>query len=75
MSKGSIRISLCLFTLAAAVTAQTFRGSISGTITDTTGAAIPDASVKALSVSTGLLRETVASASGDFTIPDLPLGF
>lgn len=75
MLKGSIRISLCLFILAAAVTAQTFRGSISGTVTDTTGAAIADASVKALSVSTGLLRETVASASGDFTIPDLPLGF
>jgi hypothetical protein len=59
---------------ATALSAQTFRGSISGNVTDASGAAIPEASVRAQSVATGLTRETVTSGSGDYSIPDLPLG-
>ena len=54
--------------------AQTYRGTIAGTVTDTSGAAIPDASIRAVSVATGLSRDTLSTASGDFSIPDLALG-
>jgi hypothetical protein len=66
---------LGVFCLAlAGLNAQTFRGAVSGTISDSTGASVPDASVKLTSPATGLSRNTLTSASGDFSFPDLPLG-
>ena len=57
------------------VNAQTFRGSIAGAVADASGAAVESVAVRAESVATGLIRETATSRAGDFTIPDLPLGF
>jgi hypothetical protein len=54
--------------------AQTFRGAISGTLTDPSGAAIPDASIRLNSQATGLSRTTLTGGAGDFSFPDLPLG-
>ena len=48
-----------LFALPAASFGQTFRGGISGTITDTTGAAVPGALVKVFSPGTGLTRTVI----------------
>jgi hypothetical protein len=59
---------------AAGLFAQSFRGSISGSVVDTSGAAIPDAAIKAQNVATGLTRDTVTTGNGDFAVPDLPLG-
>ena len=59
---------------AAGLFAQSFRGSISGSVVDTTGAAIPDAAVKAQNVGTGIVRETVTTSAGEFIVPDLALG-
>ena len=53
---------------------QTFRGGITGTLTDPSGAAISGASVQALNAETGLRRETVTTTAGEFTFQDLPLG-
>src|SRR5690349_9825870 len=60
--------------LVASVAGQTFRGGISGTVTDATGAAIVGASVQALNTGTQLRRESTTTNTGDFTFPDLPLG-
>ena len=54
--------------------AQTFRGGISGTVTDASGAAVANAPVKLMSPDTGLTRDGVASSSGEFVFQDLPLG-
>jgi len=54
--------------------AQTFRGTILGTVTDSSGAAIEAASVTARNVDTGLERTTQTSADGSYAIPELPLG-
>ncbi len=54
--------------------AQTFRGSINGTVTDISGAAIAGAAVKAVNTGTGLTRDTVSSSAGEFSFQDLPLG-
>ena len=63
-----------LFLFAAALPAQTFRGSISGVVTDASGAAIAGASVKLDSSSTGLSRAAVTSAQGEYLFADLPVG-
>ena len=69
---------LSLGVLALALTspfyAQTFRGSISGTVNDPTGAAILGAVVQTTNSATGLKRGTVSSSAGEFIFPDLPLG-
>ena len=54
--------------------AQTFRGSINGTITDSSGAVVPSAKVTATEVATATVHETVASGAGEFAFNDLPLG-
>jgi carboxypeptidase family protein len=69
-------------TLAAAVLllaglaafGQTFRGAITGSVTDATGAVITGANVKAVSAATNLAREVATTATGDFALQDLPLG-
>ncbi len=61
--------------LAAGLTAQTFRGSISGSVVDSSGAAVPDTIIRLVNDSTGFNRETTTTATGAFNMPDLPLGF
>jgi hypothetical protein len=64
---------LALLLLAAApALAQTFRGSINGTINDPSGAVVPGAKVTATDVATGVVRDTVTSAAGEFEFADLP---
>ncbi len=62
--------------LAAApgLTAQTFRGGIAGQVQDSTGSVVPNAKITLTSSGTGLVRETVSSSSGDYSLQDLPLG-
>jgi hypothetical protein len=54
--------------------AQSFRGSIRGTVTDATGAVLPYARVIARSISTGLQREATTGAGGEYVIAELPAG-
>ena len=56
------------------VSAQTFRGSIEGTVTDKTGAAVPGAQVKIVSPSTGLSRTLSTNERGEYAASELPLG-
>lgn len=57
-----------------ALNAQTFRGQITGTVEDASGAAIGAAVVEAVHQGTGVRRSTATTAAGDFSMPDLPLG-
>src|SRR5579863_8537028 len=59
---------------ATAVLAQTFRGTILGTVTDQSGAVISGASVKARNVNTGQERTTQTSADGSYSVTELPIG-
>jgi Carboxypeptidase regulatory-like domain len=63
-----------LFLCSISASAQTFRGTISGTLSDTTGAALPEVTVKLDSPATGLTRTIVSSATGEYLFPDLPVG-
>jgi hypothetical protein len=58
----------------ASLAAQTFRGTILGTVTDPSGAVVVGAKVSAKNVGTGLERITETSADGSYTLPELPIG-
>ena len=65
---------LIAFSLAAAANAQTFRGTINGTVTDPSGGSVPNATVKATETSTGIDHTTTTSSDGAFAFQDIPLG-
>ena len=58
----------------SAASAQTFRGTILGTVTDSTGAAIAGAAVAVKNVDTGLSRTVTTSEDGTYSVPELPIG-
>jgi hypothetical protein len=53
---------------------QAATATIQGTVTDSTGAAIPDAAVQVKNVGTGLTQSTASDAQGRFNVPDLGIG-
>jgi len=65
---------LFAFIFVCSSSAQSFRGSIQGTVTDSTGAAIPDAQVKVFSPGTGLNRTVSTNDLGGYVASELPLG-
>ena len=68
------RIVMVLMALHLAVFAQSFRGGISGTVVDQSGATIAGAEVKLLGADTGLTRSVTSTSAGEFVFQDLPLG-
>lgn len=60
--------------LAPGVQAQIFRGSIAGSVTDNSGAAIAGAQVTAMETATGAEHKAPSSGAGEYSFSDLPLG-
>jgi len=60
--------------VATVLSAQTFRGGIEGTVTDSSGAAIAAAEVVVKNLDTGLVRTLTTDNSGNYTATELPLG-
>jgi len=54
--------------------AQGITGSITGTVTDSTGAAIPDATVTIRNAATNSVHTIKTSEVGSYTVPQLPPG-
>lgn len=65
-------ILACLAFTAVAAWAQT--SQISGTIKDPSGSAVPGAAIKATQTATGAVRTATSGASGDYVLPNLPIG-
>jgi len=55
-----------------AAQAQADLGSVNGTVTDTSGAVIANASIKVTNNATGATRVTVSNGAGDYAIAQLP---
>ena len=71
------RIARTLFLflmLSAAVSAQTFRGTILGTVTDPNGAVVAGATITVKNTSTGLERSVKTDDAGNYSVPELPIG-
>jgi len=71
-----LRISFAAFLLlgAAMYASAQSTGTIRGTVTDPSGAAIPKAAVKLTDASTNISRDTLTNDSGIFVFPDVPIG-
>jgi hypothetical protein len=82
LAKRGVAVGVILFVLVvtagfgmeSVALAQTVNGAIHGTVTDATGAAIPDASIQVTNLGNGLIRTGVANSSGFYTITELPPG-
>jgi hypothetical protein len=79
--KGTIRITrtvgllfLGIVLAYAPANAQTFRGTILGTVIDQSGAAVPGAQIVVKNQGTGLTRTTVTGDAGTYQVPELPVG-
>src|ERR1700691_4351695 len=64
-------IFLLALTLANHLSAQTNRASITGTVTDRSGAIVPGVNVTATNVDTGVVTPGVTNGDGIYTIPNL----
>jgi hypothetical protein len=80
MNTGHIRRAVCLFTalltflLVSTISAQDFRGTIGGTVTDPNGAAVPGASVTVKNIATNVASTVTTSDEGSYTVPLLQPG-
>jgi hypothetical protein len=59
--------AIAVFAIALTMHAQSTSGTIYGTVTDPSGAAIPGCTVKAVDTATGVAQTTVTNESGDYT--------
>ena len=73
MTRAFLALTL-LFLAVTLAGAQTFRGTILGTVTDASGANVPGATVTVHNNDTGLVRMTETQIDGSYRIPELPIG-
>jgi Carboxypeptidase regulatory-like domain len=71
--RASIGFSAILF-VAGVSYAQVDRSGLCGTVTDPSGRMLPRTHVTVVQNATGLHRETDSDASGNYTLPQLPVG-
>lgn len=62
------------FVLAVAAAAQTFTGSITGTVTDPAGAIVPAATLSLTNLDTNETRRQASNESGEYTFAAVPPG-
>src|SRR5437868_5476246 len=72
--RGTLRVVSVLVLMAVSGFAQSDRGAIRGTISDTSGAVIPESKVTALNLATGVTSSTVSTGAGVYDIPSLTAG-
>jgi hypothetical protein len=67
-------VALLAAGVSAKLSAQVLYGSVTGTISDETGAVVPGAKIVVVNDETGLRREAETDATGIYRILDLPAG-
>jgi hypothetical protein len=60
--------------VSIAVQAQQYSGTITGTVTDAQGAAVPGADVTLTSAATGAVYKTTTSDQGVYSLAQVPVG-
>src|SRR5580692_11380665 len=74
MRMRSLLLCLTLVLLSIPGMAQTILGSITGTVKDTSGAAVPGAAVSAENIATNLVVKATSDGNGSFLLTNLPAG-
>src|SRR5215472_913105 len=68
------RIFAAMLCAAALAFAQSEVTSVTGTVTDPTGAAVPGATVQVINLATSIKVNATTSENGSYTVPALPAG-
>jgi len=69
-----LMMAALVFVCAPRAAAQAVNGTIVGTVVDSQGGAIPNASITATNRETGVVRPAVSEAAGEFTVTSVPAG-
>jgi hypothetical protein len=69
-----LRVAGFLLVCAVAAFAQGDRGTITGTVTDPTGAVVPNANIQITSSETAALYQVGSTSTGNYTLANLPAG-
>src|SRR5882724_10421986 len=72
--RSIIQVALAMWLCVSAAVAQQITGSITGTVTDPTGAAVSGAAVKLTNMGTGAVQNATTTSDGDFRFLLLPVG-
>jgi outer membrane receptor protein involved in Fe transport len=74
--RAALRIVMAVIfvSMGVSVPAQEITGTISGTVTDSSGGVVPDAAVAVTSTRTGAARATTTTQAGVFFFTSLPVG-
>ena len=67
-------ILMAIFAATPLALAQQTSIAISGTVTDSTGAVVPNAQVVVQNVQTGIKRSTETNGQGQYSVPNLDIG-
>lgn len=74
MKTRCLLLCFLILLMAAFATAQSDRGTLTGRVTDPSGAVVPNVGVTATHVDTKVVSHGVTSDLGSYTIPNLPIG-
>lgn len=74
MKRMMVFLTILLCAALSVASAQTITGSITGTVSDPSGAVIPDVKVTATNTGTNVPFETTSNAEGLYRFPFLPVG-
>src|SRR2546422_1023815 len=74
MKRLGIAVFLLLFASAAGAQTQVGGATLSGTVTDASGASVPGAKIGVSSAATGLNRSTWTNEAGLYSFSGLPVG-
>src|SRR5215467_14319218 len=74
MGKRSIALLLFVVLIAAQVFAQSSNATVSGTVSDSTGALIPGVTITATNTQTGIVDTVITNESGTYNFASLQPG-
>src|SRR6476620_3539139 len=69
-----LHLAIAFLAVCSVAHAQQGRGAVLGSVTDSSGAAMPNVKVTGTHTSTNLDYNTLTTAEGDYMIPKLPVG-
>ena len=72
--RAAVVLAASVLTLSSISAAQSDTGRITGSVTDTTGAAIPGATVKLTNIDTNAVDTRTSGGDGNFAFPALTRG-
>src|SRR5215471_6292796 len=74
VSAAVFLLSCLLFVAPPSGFSQAANGTITGTVSDASGAVIPGVNVEVKNANTGVVFSTISTETGNYTAPNLPPG-